>query len=259
MKRVSVVHWKVEEAGPLLETLRAAGYDAQHDRRPFPKVLRGIREAQPDAVVIDLSRVPSHGRELAVELRGSKTARHIPIVFVNGEEEKVEAIRALLPDAVYTTQGRLKAAVRQALASPVTAPVVPKKMMDRFASRTVAQKLGIREGCSVGLVDPPVDYRVVLGDFPPGVTVEEEPAAPLAVTLWFIRDAHSYRSRLGRMRQWAARTKLWVIWPKGAERADTGIDSNVVRESGIEVGLVDYKICSVNAVWSAMAFAAKKG
>lgn len=255
---IILVHSRAEEAGPLLEILRAAGYEAEHDAQPFPKVLRRIRESQPEAVVIDLSRLPSHGREVAVELRASKVARHIPIVFLDGEEQKVAAIRTLLPDATYTTGARLAAAVRKAIANPVGAPVVPKKMMERYVSRSAAQKLGIREGSSVGLIDAPRDYEAVLGGFPQGVMVEEDPAAPLDVTLWFIRDAATYQARLREMRLWAGRTKLWVISPKQGQRVMAGINSNIVRESGIAVGLVDYEICSVNEVWSAMAFALKK-
>ena len=40
--------------------------------------LRELRSTPPDAVVIDLSRLPSHGREFAVALRGSKATRHVP-------------------------------------------------------------------------------------------------------------------------------------------------------------------------------------
>jgi hypothetical protein len=32
----------------------------------------------------------------------------------------------------------------------------------------------------------------------------------------------------------------------------------LVRETGIDLGLVDYKICSVDKTWSAMLFAQRK-
>jgi response regulator RpfG family c-di-GMP phosphodiesterase len=80
MPRVRVFHWKTEEAQPLLKLLRDAGYTVEH----FDHIrsTREIRENPPDAVVVDLSRMPSHGREIGVYLRGSKATRHIPIVFV---------------------------------------------------------------------------------------------------------------------------------------------------------------------------------
>ena len=49
-----------------------------------------IRASHPDALVIDLSRIPSHGREVAHSIRSAKASRHLPIVFVDGEPEKVK-------------------------------------------------------------------------------------------------------------------------------------------------------------------------
>ena len=51
-------------------------------------------------------------------------------------------------------------------------------------------------------------------------------------------------------------SKLWMIWKKGSTN---GLTQNLVREAANEHGLVDYKICSVNAQWSGMLFAAEKG
>ena len=59
------------------------------------------------------------------------------------------------------------------------------------------------------------------------------------------------------MRQLAAQTRLWVIYPKrGAQTTD--LTQFIVRESALAVGLVDYKICSVSATWTGMLFARKK-
>jgi hypothetical protein len=55
------------------------------------------------------------------------------------------------------------------------------------------------------------------------------------------------------MRKLAARTKLWILWRKGSS-----VTQPFLRESAAEVGLVDYKICSVDATWSAMLFARRK-
>jgi hypothetical protein len=36
------------------------------------------------------------------------------------------------------------------------------------------------------------------------------------------------------------------------------LNGNFVREAALAVGLVDYKICSLDGVWSGMLFALKK-
>ena len=173
-------------------------------------------------------------------------------MFCEGEEEKVEKTRALLPDAAFCPFTRLKSAVRQLKTS--AAPVVPVAMMDRYGSRSAAQKLGIREGDVVQLVEPPRDMPDGLGELPLNVTfVESQPAA---VTLFFATDAQALGQQLSELRSFAAKTKLWVCWRKG-KSIGGGVSERLVRETGISLGLVDYKICSINQVWSGLLFSYK--
>jgi len=256
MARIRLFHWRAEEAKTFTEPLRAAGHQIAYDEKIVPGLFSKIRASPPDAFVIALTRLPSHGREAAAFLRGSKATRHIPIVFVDGEPDKVDAIRRIMPDATYTSLSRLDASLRRALARPAVAPVVPPQMMERYRMRTTAQKLGILKGTMVGLLDPPGDYASVLGSMPESVSFAEGATDECAVTLWFVTDAGVYQSGLRRARTVAARTRLWILWPKGAGRP--GISQTYLRETAKSVGLVDYKICAVNDRWSAMAFAKKK-
>ena len=47
---------------------------------------------------------------------------------------------------------------------------------------------------------------------------------------------------------------LWVSWPKGASKVVTDLNENVVREMGLELGLVDVKVCAVDETWSGLRF-----
>jgi len=258
MARVRIVHWKAPEAGPLIDACRACGFEVEYDDVRFPELAKMIREKPPDALLIDLSCVPSHGRDTAIAFRQTKYARHIPLVFVDGEPGKVEAIRRLLPDAVFVSRKQLCARVKAACAKPVANPVIPLGGMASYGSRTVAQKLGIREGSTVAVIDAPRDYTAALGELPADVELVEDPATAQEVhhvTLWFVRDPRVYRVGLHRMQRLADRTKLWVVWRKGSTN---GLTQYVVRDAAIEAGLVDYKICAVNEQWSAMAFARRK-
>jgi hypothetical protein len=258
MPRVRLFHWNAKEAAEFIDSLRAAGHKVDYDEKIVPELFRGIRDSPPDAFVVFLARLPSQGREVATALRGFKATRHVPIVFVDGIPEKVEAVRSQLPDAVYTSRQRMGPALSNALAHPPAAPVVPTQMMDRYAARTAAQKLGIAEGASVALLDPPRDYAKVLGQIPKRVTFVEDVGPGCSVTLWFVEDAETYRSALPRRRALAGRTKLWILWPKRRAREPAAISEQIVRDAALALGLVDYKICSVNERWSALAFARKK-
>ena len=47
---------------------------------------------------------------------------------------------------------------------------------------------------------------------------------------------------------------LWVAWPKKAAKVPTDLDENVVRELGLEAGVVDVKVCAIDEVWSGLKF-----
>jgi CheY-like chemotaxis protein len=257
MPRVRIIHWRPEEAGALVAACQSSGFQVDYDAEALsgPAISRGIREHPPDAVVIDLSRVPSHGREIAVWLRNTKFAWHIPIVFANGEAEKVEKVRETLPDATFTTTARVRAAVASACRKVAPAPIQPPLMMERYKAKTAAEKLGIKTGSSVAVIDAPRDYLSVLGDVPEDAVIVEDPDSVQNVTLWFVHDPATLQARLRAMCAIAARTRLWILWRKGK---DNGITQNFVRQTALDRGLVDYKICSVDGRWSGMLFARKK-
>jgi len=252
MLRLRLIHWNEGDAARYLALLKDAGHHVEYNPEFSPRLLREWRTSPPDAFVIDLSRLPSHGREIAIALRQSKATRMVPLVFCEGEEEKVEKTRSLLPDAVYCKFSRLKSTLRS-LRKPKE-PVLPVPMMERYATRTAAQKLGIKSGDKVCLVDAPRDALAAIGDLPADVTFVE--AMPAAVTLFFATDPQMLGEQLSELRISAAHTKLWVCWKKG-KAAENGVSERLVRETGIALGLVDYKICSINSVWSGLLFSLK--
>ena len=251
-KRVRVIHWKPEESGPLIARCEAAGFAVEYAPERFPEIARAIRQSPPDVIVIDLSRLPSHGRECAVALRTTKYSREIPLILAGGEATKVDAIRKLLPDVVFISYDGVCDAIRSA--RKVTNPVTPTPIMERYGNRTVAQKLGAKEGTAIAVIDAPRDYADVIGPLPEGAALLEEPETIEPITLWFIRDERTYQDVLPKMRKLAARTKLWVAWRKGSKQ----FTGDMVRIQAINAGLVDYKICALGQSWSGMAFAAKK-
>jgi hypothetical protein len=128
-------------------------------------------------------------------------------------------------------------------------------MMDRWSHRTTAQKLGITADMQVAVIDPPHDYAQVIGDLPGGASLDEDAAGDSKIALWFVHGVPEFIAALPRMRRLAARTRLWIVWRK--KKAD-GLDGNFIRAGANQVGLVDYKICSLNDTWSGMVFAIKK-
>ena len=252
-KTIRLYHWRENEAGPLIEVLEAGGFHVDYPgQRPLGH-MRDLRLLEPAAVVIDLSRTPSLGGYVAAGIRQTKSIQHLPIVFVDGAPEKVQRIRDLMPDAVYTTREKVVAALKRV--KPVESPVKPPKMMDSYQQRPTALKLGMKEGLRVAVFDPPSGYAKMLGPVPDGVELVEDPTEVLPLTLWFVYGPDEYLMGLRRMRKLAEKSRLWVIYPKGNKSPLTQF---TVREAALAVGLVDYKVCSVDATWTGLLFAIKK-
>lgn len=51
---------------------------------------------------------------------------------------------------------------------------------------------------------------------------------------------------------------LWIAWPKRASGVASDMTQNVARETGLAFGLVDYKVCAIDATWSGLKFARRK-
>jgi len=102
---VVLVHWNDAEGVEMARSLEAAGWPV----RVGPFELKHLRAEPPLAVVISLRRLPSHGREVADALWFTKWGRAIPIVFVDGATDKVEATRAKFPAARYCVWEQLPA------------------------------------------------------------------------------------------------------------------------------------------------------
>ena len=233
--------------------MRAGGYTVDYPGDTANGNWRSLRETPPMAAVIDLTRLPSHGRYVAAAIRGTKSLRHIPIVFVDGDPEKVERVRKDLPDAVYTSRSRLVSVLKRV--KPLADPVAAPQMMQR-TDRTTAEKLGIKAGSRVALLDPPADYLRVLGPLPNDVSLEENPGQTVPLTLWFVRDPDGYLAGLGQIRKRALTSRIWIVYPKG--RNASGLTQSLIREAALAVGLVDYKVCSVSEVWTGLLFTTKK-
>lgn len=257
MLRVCLLHWKAREAAGHLETLRRAGYRVEYDEQFSPALMKRWREAPPDAFVIDLSRLPSQGREIAIALRQSPKTRLVPLVFCGGLAEKLSAVRAVLPDATYCELVTLEVSLQKGITERPANPVKPTAMMDRYKGRTAAQKLGIRQSSIIALIDAPSYALQVVGELPPDVEIVEKWTPKVSVTLCFLQDPGSVAALVSEVRECAVSSKLWMLWRKGGKAARGEVTEDLVRSTALSLGLVDYKVCSVDASWTAMLFARK--
>ena len=124
-----------------------------------------------------------------------------------------------------------------------------------YSKRSLVDKLGIKANSNVRILHAPDGYDATLGPLPPGVVAQRKPAPNADFIQAFYRES----KLLGR--EFSALKKglkldgvLWISWPKKAAKLDTDLTEDVVRNIGLEHGLVDIKVCAVDEVWSGLKF-----
>lgn len=259
MKRIRLIHWKAEELPERVTRLQNEGFAVEFaDLESGQALFRKMRQNPPHAIVIDLSRMPSAGRDLAFGLRQSPATRVVPLIFVDGEPSKKERVRKALPDAVYCEWDEIGKALRKAMVSPPEKPVVPESVLAGYSGTPLPKKLGIKAGMAVALSGGPKDFHRTLGQLPDDVTLRRRLQGRCDLIIFFVDSASRLRSRLPKIAQRDDFQRLWIAWPKKASGVKTDVTQAIVRELGLSLGLVDFKICAIDQVWSGLAFTHRK-
>jgi hypothetical protein len=127
--------------------------------------------------------------------------------------------------------------------------------MAGYSKRSLVDKLGIKGAQKVHLGNAPRDYRKTLGPMPDGVIVAKSLDGPCDFIQFFAREKAALESAFPDLKKHLAKSgALWISWPKGASKARTDLNENLVREIGLHYGLVDVKVCAVDDVWSGLKF-----
>lgn len=254
---IRLFHWNPTEAQERVAWLQNAGYEV--DFEPFtPVLLRTMASNPPEAVIIDLARLPSQGRDMALQLRVHKPTRQIPIIFIEGDPQKTGRIRELLPDALYSTWDRIEESLKQAFERPAGDVVVPDSVFAGYADVPLAKKLGIHARTQVALIDAPPNFRELLGDLPEDVRLVDALPPKPDLILWFARWQKDLQANIQEMKSHTGKDGIWIIWPKKTSNLESDLTQVVVRKTGLDAGLVDFKISSMDNTWSGLKFALRK-
>jgi hypothetical protein len=135
--------------------------------------------------------------------------------------------------------------------------------MAGYSGTPLAKKLGIAEGHTVGLVNPPDGFVELLEPLPADVAIVAGVRSRRDVVVMFARHRREVESKL------AALTKavfpdggIWIAWPKKAAAKQLGIATDmtedVVRAVALPTGLVDNKVCAIDEVWSALRLVVRR-
>jgi hypothetical protein len=126
--------------------------------------------------------------------------------------------------------------------------------MPGYSGTPLPKKLGIKPGFRVQMVRAPEDVREELAAHLAQCTVLKN-GDLLDFAMIFTKSRVELTKEFSRVgKVLAPAGMLWVSWPKKSSGVASDLDENIVREIGLDAGLVDVKVCAVTDVWSGLKF-----
>ena len=124
--------------------------------------------------------------------------------------------------------------------------------MAGYSGTPLAAKLGIKAGMNLVLLAAPSDFHMEL---PEAVVVRRQARGRADVVLAFNTQMARIEPRI---HAWGSMVfpsgGLWLAWPKKASGRPTDITDGALRSVLLPVGMVDNKVCAVDASWTALRF-----
>ncbi len=128
-----------------------------------------------------------------------------------------------------------------------------------YSGTPLVRKLGFKPGMRVHYAGAPDDFAALVGELPDGVRVLARPAPDLDLVMLFVVARADLERRLGGLHAKLSRDGMvWVAWPKRASKVPTDMTEDVVRDVALPRGLVDVKVCAIDATWSGLKLVIRK-
>jgi hypothetical protein len=122
-----------------------------------------------------------------------------------------------------------------------------------YSGTPLAQKLGIKAGQRVVVIDGPAAYRQLLSPLPEAVSFSIKVDSATTFIHLFVSERKTLEKQLKRLRKLIADTgTLWISWPKKSSGVATDVTEDVIREVALPLGFVDVKVCAVDQTWSGL-------
>ncbi|MBI3898005.1 MAG: DUF3052 family protein [Gammaproteobacteria bacterium] len=131
--------------------------------------------------------------------------------------------------------------------------------MAGYSGTPLSKKLGIKSGIKLYVANAPRDYSQWLAPLPDEVAIVSRVSSDLDLIHLFTREKSELASALPKYKDKIKQNgAIWVSWPKKASKVATDITEDVIREVALPLGLVDIKVCAVDAVWSGLKLVIRK-
>lgn len=128
-----------------------------------------------------------------------------------------------------------------------------------YSGRPLAAKLGLKPGMTCWRHHMPEEISTLLHNQTPDTVVLDAPMAGLGCAHVFVSERGDLVRHLQTLRDVLAPDgMIWVSWPKKASKMPTTVTEDTIREICLPIGLVDVKVCAVDATWSGLKLMIRK-
>ena len=127
--------------------------------------------------------------------------------------------------------------------------------MAGYSGKPLVQKLGIQPGFRIFAMGALTAYDHIVGSLPAKVKIMTRSSTTVDMVHLFATKAAGLDRKLRIARAAIVPDGVvWASWPKKASGVPTNLTDRVVRETALPLGLVDIKVCAIDAVWSGLKF-----
>jgi hypothetical protein len=128
-----------------------------------------------------------------------------------------------------------------------------------YSGTPLAKKLGLREDCTVLLIDAPDGYEQLIRPLPSRVRFVLRPNRTVDIAHVFVTQRTLLQKHLNKLRaSLKADVPIWISWPKKSAKVATDISEGTIRDVALPLGFVDIKVCAVSEIWSALKIVVRK-
>jgi len=127
--------------------------------------------------------------------------------------------------------------------------------MPGYSGTPLVKKLGIKDNFRAALLHVPEEIEIEIHDALARCRMQKVAHKELDFIFLFAKSRAALELELQpAARALAPAGMLWISWPKKSSGVSTDLTENVIRQIGLDVGLVDVKVCAVTDVWSGLKF-----
>ena len=128
-----------------------------------------------------------------------------------------------------------------------------------YSGTPLARKLSLKDGLRTWWCGMPDAVRAEIERESLALELLDTPEPPVEAAHIFVTERAVLDCELRLLLPVLARSGfIWVSWPKQAAKVETDITEDSIREVALPLGLVDVKVCAVDATWSGLKLVIRK-